>query len=320
MARLRSRIVSVEVSFVIPVLDERDTLPELGRRLGPVMDALDATCEAILVDDGSTDGSFEIMGELHQADHRMRALRLSRNFGHQIAITAGLEHARGAAVVIMDADLQDPPEVVPAMLEKWREGFQVVFAVRDERAGESRAKLATAAWFYRLLGRMSEVPIPVDSGDFRLVDRQVVDAVTAMPEHRRYLRGLFAWVGYDQVGVHYTREARHAGKTKFSVRKMTTFAADGIVSFSTVPLRLALTLGFAVSALSFLGAAASAVAKVVDIFVVPGWASLISFVGLLGGVQLMVLGVMGEYIARIHDEVKARPLYLLREQIGCDPR
>lgn len=308
----------VEYSIVIPVLDEKDTLPELARRLGPVMDQLDGPCEAVLVDDGSSDGSFEVMRQLHDADPRVRALRLSRNFGHQIAITAGLEHARGSAVVIMDADLQDPPEVVLALAQKWREGFEVVYAVRDERAGESRVKVATASWFYRLLGRMSEVDIPRDAGDFRLIDRRVVDAVNAMPEHRRYLRGLFAWVGYDQVGVHYVREARHAGRTKFSMRKMLAFASDGIVSFSTVPLRLALSLGFLVSAISLLGALGGLVAKLAHWYVVPGWASLVAAIGILGGIQLLVLGVMGEYIARIHDEVKARPLYLLRDQIGAD--
>ncbi|MCB0976572.1 MAG: glycosyltransferase family 2 protein [Acidimicrobiales bacterium] len=303
------------VSFVIPVLDERETLPLLAERLTAVMDRLEGDCEVVLVDDGSTDGSFEVMRELNAVDPRFRALRLSRNFGHQPAITAGIEHASGQALVIMDADLQDPPEVAIDLVAKWREGFDVVYAVRDERAGESRVKLTTARWFYRLLGRMSEVDIPVDAGDFRLVDRQVADAVIAMPEHHRYLRGMFAWIGYDQVGVHYQREARHAGKTKFSMRKMLTFAADGIVSFSTVPLRMAMTLGFVVSALSFAAVLYGIGSKVLG-HVVPGWASVVVTIGLLGGVQLTVLGVIGEYLARVHDEVKRRPLYLLRDQVG----
>jgi polyisoprenyl-phosphate glycosyltransferase len=277
------------------------------------MDGLDGSAEIILVDDGSTDGSFDVMRKLHEADDRVRVLRMSRNFGHQIAITAGLDHARGNAVVIMDGDLQDPPEVVPALAEKWREGFDVVYAVRDDREGESRVKLATASWFYRLLGRMSEVGIPRDAGDFRLIDRRVVDAVKAMPEHHRYLRGMFAWVGYDQAGVHYTRDARRAGRTKFPMRKMLGFATDGIVSFSTVPLRMTLVLGFLVSLAAFVLAIFAVLAKVTGAYTVPGWASITVGVALLGGVQLTVLGVMGEYIARIHDEVKQRPLYLVRD-------
>ena len=311
-------VVSPEYSFVIPILDEEDTLGELYRRLAPVMDRLDGTCEVILVDDGSTDRSYQVMQELHHGDPRVRALRLSRNFGHQVAISAGLDHARGKAVIIMDGDLQDPPEVALALAERWRDGFEVVYAVRDERKGESRVKLATANWFYRLMGRLSEVDIPSDAGDFRLVDRRAVDAVTAMPEHRRYLRGMFAWVGYDQSGVHYERDPRHAGHTKFSLRKMMAFAADGIVSFSTVPLRLTMTLGFAVSMLSFVFGVISVVSKLAGVFVVPGWASVVVSMAFLGGVQLTVLGVMGEYIARIHDEVKQRPLYLVRDRVGMD--
>ena len=283
------------------------------------MDGLDGSAEIILVDDGSTDGSFQVMRKLHEADDRVRVLRMSRNFGHQIAITAGLDHARGDAVVIMDGDLQDPPEVVPALAEKWREGFDVVYAVRDDREGESRVKLTTASWFYRLLGRMSEVAIPRDAGDFRLIDRRVVDAVKAMPEHHRYLRGMFAWVGFDRAGVHYARDARHAGRTKFPMRKMLGFATDGIVSFSTVPLRMTLVLGFLVSLAAFVLAIFAVLAKVTGAYTVPGWASITVGVALLGGVQLTVLGVMGEYIARIHDEVKQRPLYLVRDVLDRGP-
>lgn len=303
-------------SFVIPILDECDTLPELYRRLELVMESLDGSCEIVLVDDGSTDGSYEVMLQLHQLDERVVALRLSRNFGHQVAITAGLDHARGQAVIIMDGDLQDPPEVALSLAERWRAGYQVVYAVRDERAGESRVKLATATWFYRLMGRLSEVEIPADAGDFRLVDRRAVDAVNAMREHRRYLRGMFAWVGYDQTGVHYVRNARHAGTTKFPLRKMLAFAADGVVSFSAAPLRLTMMLGFTVSALSFLMGVMAIVFKITDVYVVPGWASVVVSMAFLGGVQLTVLGVIGEYIARIHDEVKQRPLYLVQDQVG----
>jgi dolichol-phosphate mannosyltransferase len=307
-----------EISFVIPVLDEREVVEELHRRLVGVMDELAVDCEVVLVDDGSTDGTHEVIADLHRRDPRVKLLRLSRNFGHQAAITAGLDHATGRAVVIMDGDLQDPPEVVVEMVRKWREGFHVVYAVRDDRAGETRFKLATARWFYRTLGRLSEVPIPEDAGDFRLVDRTVLDAVGSMREHRRYLRGMFAWVGYDQVGVRYSRDVRHSGRTKFPLHRMLAFASDGIVSFSVAPLRLALNLGFLGSLLSVLLGLAAVVVKVGGLFVVPGWTSIVVALGFLTGVQLMVLGVMGEYIARIYDEVKRRPLYLVRDSVGVD--
>jgi glycosyltransferase involved in cell wall biosynthesis len=307
-----------DYSFVIPVLNERETLPELHRRLDAVMAQLDGPAEVVLVDDGSTDGSFAVMEEIHARDPRVKALRLSRNFGHQIALTAGLDHALGKAVVIMDGDLQDPPEVVLELARRWREGYDVVYAIRDERDGESRVKLATARWFYRLMGRMSEVPIPVDAGDFRLVDRRAVDAVASMREHSRYLRGMFAWVGYDQTGVRYSRSARYAGRTKFPLRKMLSFATDGIVSFSAAPLRLALAFGFVVSALSVVAGAAAIVCRITGVYETPGWASIVVGMSFLGGVQLTVLGVMGAYIARIHDEVKQRPLYLVRDRVGGD--
>jgi len=311
--------VAVEYSFVIPVLDEEEILPELHRRLDAVMAELDGPAEVVLVDDGSTDGSFAAMRRIHEADPRFRVVRLSRNFGHQIAITAGLEHARGQAIVIMDADLQDPPEVAVEMAKQWRAGYEVVYGVRESREGESRTKRATARWFYRLLRPMSEIDIPVDAGDFRLVDRTVVDAVLSMPERRRYLRGMFAWVGYDQVGVQYVRAARSRGSTKFSTRRMVRFATDGIVSFSTVPLRITLMIGFVMSGLAFLAAIIGVVVKVADLYTVPGWASIVVGMSILGGLQLVVLGTMGEYVARIYDEVRRRPLYLVREQLGEGP-
>jgi polyisoprenyl-phosphate glycosyltransferase len=310
-----------EYSIVIPVLNERETLDALFQRLTPVMEALDGPCEVILVDDGSTDGSVDVMLQIRERDSRFTVVRLSRNFGHQIAISAGLDYARGNAVVVMDADLQDPPEVVLELAKKWREGHDVVYAQRDERAGESKTRLAITGRFYRLLAKMSEVPIPLDTGDFRLVDRRALDAVKSMPEHRRYLRGMFSWVGYDQVGVSYARDARHAGHTKYPYRKLVRLATDGLASFSTAPLRLALNIGFAVSILSFLAGIVTVALRVFGVVDgVPGWASIAVGVTFLSGIQLTVLGVMGEYIARIHDEVKQRPLYFVRDVWDADGR
>lgn len=315
---LRSRPAPV-YSFVIPVLDEYETLPELRRRLVEVMAKLDGPAEVVLVDDGSTDGSYELMVGFHDADPRFGVVRLSRNFGHQIALTAGLDHARGDAVVVLDADLQDPPEVVLDMAKRWREGFDVVYGVRTHRDGETWFKQASASRFYRLLDRMSDVDIPADAGDFRLVDRRALDAVRAMPEHRRYLRGMFAWVGYDQTAVTYERDARRAGTTKFSLRRMVAFATDGVISFSTLPLRMILNLGFFVAVASFLLGITAAVLAAGAVYTVPGWASLAVVISFLGGLQLGILGVIGEYIARIHDEVKQRPLYLVRDLVGPGP-
>ncbi len=305
-------------SFVIPVCNERETLSELQRRLLTVLEQLDEPSEVLFVDDGSTDESFEILLSFHKRDPRFKVIRLSRNFGHQAAITTGLDHALGQAVVIMDADLQDPPEVALDLARRWREGYDVVYAVREARAGETRLKLWTAKWFYRVLGRMTEVDVPGDAGDFRLVDRRVLEAIKAMREHRRYLRGMFAWVGYNQTAVHYTRSGRYAGSSKFSLTKMVRFALDGIVSFSTAPLRLTLNLGFAVSVLAFLAGIATIALKIAGVHAVPGWASIVVVLALVSGVQLTVLGVIGEYIAQIHDEVKRRPLYLVSEALGVE--
>lgn len=307
-----------EFSLVIPIYNEVESLDELGRRLTPVLDRLDGSSEVILVDDGSIDGSFPKMQALHEADPRFVVVRLSRNFGHQTALTAGLDHARGNAVIILDGDLQDPPEVIEQLVARWRDGYQVVYAVRQERSGESRFKLATARWYYRLLGRLSEVPMPLDAGDFRLVDRCAVDAINAMPEHNRYIRGMFAWVGFDQTGVVYDRDPRHAGVTKYPLRKMLSFATDGIVSFSTVPLRMTLALGFLVSVFAILGGVAAMVLKLTDVAVAPGWISTVVIVAFLGGIQLIVLGVIGQYLSRIYEEVKRRPQYLVRSVLAGD--
>lgn len=298
-------------SIVIPIYDEAAVLAELHRRLAGVLDRLDGPAEVVLVDDGSSDESYEIMADLARRDLRFRPLRLSRNFGHQVAITAGIDHARGDAVVVMDGDLQDPPEVILDLAAQWRLGHHVVYARRTDRFGESRLKLLTAAVFYRLLDRMSETDIPHDVGDFRLMDRVVVDALSHMREHARYLRGMVAWVGYRQTAVDYQRAPRAAGTTKFPLSKMVRFATDGVLSFSTAPLRVALRLGFVISALAFLYGTVAVVVKLTGAFTVPGWTSQVVVTALIGGVQLIVLGVIGEYIARIHDELKNRPLYLV---------
>lgn len=307
-------------SVVIPVFDERQTLPELFRRLQDLLDRLDGAGEVILVDDGSTDGSLEQMIEMSVQDRRFRVLGLSRNFGHQTAITAGLDFASGDAVIVMDADLQDPPEVALALAEQWRTGFDVVYAVRRSRRGENRFKRYTAAAFYRLMSKLAAVEIPEDTGDFRLVDRKALEAYKTMRESDRYVRGMFSWIGFRQTGVPYDRDERFAGRTKYPLRKMTSFALDGILSFSNAPLRLALGVGFAVSVVSFVFGLVAVVLKLAGAFTVPGWASIVVVTSFIGGVQLVVLGVVGEYVGRIYDETKKRPLYIVDRSAGFDPR
>ena len=305
-------------SIVIPIHDEQECLPELVTRLRALMQELDAPAEVVLVDDGSRDDSYRLIGDTCERDARFHAVRLSRNFGHQLAITAGLDFAAGDAVVVMDADLQDPPEVVLEMAARWREGCDVVHAVREQREGESAFKTATASWFYRLLARIGDVQVPGNAGDFRLVDRKALDAFRQMRERNRYVRGMFGWVGFRQCTVSYTRLPRYAGKTKYPLRKMIKFAFDGIVSFSSAPLRLALRFGFILSALSIAAAIGAIVLKLAGAWEVPGWTSVIFAVTFLGGVQLLTIGVMGEYVSRIHDEVRGRPLYLVQETVGFD--
>ena len=307
-----------QYSLVLPIYNEEDTIPELVRRLGELMDKFDGEAEAILVDDGSSDSSYELMVAAREMDPRFKLLRLSRNFGHQIAVTAGLDAASGEAVIVMDADLQDPPEVALDLAARWREGYDVVYAVREERHGDTPFKRATAAGFYRLFKRMSDVDVPLDVGDFRLVDRRALDAFRSMRESNRYVRGMFSWIGFRQVGVPFTREERFAGETKYPLRKMVKFATDGIVSFSAYPLRLALKVGFVISAFSFVLGIVFLVSRLAGFYSVPGLASIAVLVAFLGGIQLLLLGIMGEYIARIHDEVKGRPLYLVSETQGVD--
>lgn len=309
-----------DYSIVVPVYDEQDALPELYERLTWLLERLDGDAEVILVDDGSRDDSYALMLDLNKRDPRFKLLQLSRNFGHQVAITAGLDFAAGRAVIVMDADLQDPPETVLAMTERWREGFEVVYGVRGERHGETRFKRITAAVFYRLLQRLADVEIPADAGDFRLLDRKALDAYLAMREHDRYVRGMVSWVGFNQIGVPYSRDERRAGKTKYPFRKMIKFAADGIVSFSNAPLRLALGLGFIVSASSFIYGFVAILLNVTGAFTVPGWTSTIIVTSFLGGVQLIVLGVIGEYVGRTYVETKGRPLYIVNREAGLGDR
>jgi dolichol-phosphate mannosyltransferase len=264
---------------------------------------------------------MEQLERLAASDPRVRCIDFSRNFGHQVAITAGTDMARGDAVVVIDADLQDPPELIPRMVEKWREGYEVVFAVREKRKGESFFKLFTAAAFYRIIKRITNVDIPVDTGDFRLMDRKVVAALRILREKNRFVRGLVSWVGFRQVGIRYVREERFAGETKYPLKKMLKFAFDGITGFSYLPLQLATYLGFAVSNVAFLAICWVLLQKLVlHGHVEPGWSSLMVTILFLGGVQLLTIGLIGEYLGRIYDEVKARPLYLVRRTLGFEPQ
>jgi len=309
---------SALVSVVVPIFDEVAVLPELRRRLVAVLEGARVRFEVIVVDDGSTDGSGELADEFHEEDARWKCVHLSRNFGHQAALTAGVDAARGRAVVIIDGDLQDPPEIIPEMVARWREGAEVVYGQREEREGETWFKLTTAALFYRILRGITNVEIPVDTGDFRLMGPRAVAAFRALPERNRFIRGLVSWIGFEQTAVRYKRQARAQGETKFPVRKMLRFALDGITSFSYLPLRLSTWTGFVVSLFAFLYIVVVIVLKAVGISW-PGYSSLMASILFLGGVQLLMIGIMGEYLGRIFDEVKRRPLYLVGERTDGNP-
>ncbi|RLE21939.1 MAG: glycosyltransferase [Acidobacteria bacterium] len=299
-----------ELTVVIPAFNEEENLRPMFDRLVAALETEVEGLEIIFVDDGSSDGTWSGISDLAAADGRVRGVRFARNFGHQAAVTAGVDAARGRAVVLIDADLQDPPEIIPEMINKWREGFEVVYAQRETREGETLFKKATAALFYRILHRVTDVDIPVDTGDFRLMGPRALEAFRALPERNRFIRGLVSWIGFQQTAVRYRREARHSGETKYPFRKMLRFALDALTSFSFLPLRLATFLGFAVSAFSFLYILVVLVLKAVGISWL-GYTSLMASILFLGGVQLIMIGVLGEYIARIFDEVKRRPLYLV---------
>ena len=303
-------------SLVIPIYNEEAVLPVLLRRLDALLDRLDGPAEAIFVDDGSRDSGPIVLEAKARADKRYRFIKLSRNFGHQIAITTGMDRAAGAAIIVMDADLQDPPEVVLDMAAKWKEGFQVVYAERLSREGEGRFKRLTADLFYRLIGKLSDVEIPRNVGDFRLVDRKVLDCFRAMPERDRFVRGMFAWLGFRQTVVRFHRPPRAAGETKYSLAKMIRLALNGVISFSDAPLRLALWAGMAVSTLAMFYGVWVVGMWAFNARLVPGWASTIIVTALLCGGNMMMTGIMGLYVGRIYAEVKGRPLYIVDRAIG----
>jgi polyisoprenyl-phosphate glycosyltransferase len=305
-----------ELSVALPVFNEAENLDELNDRLTRALAATSRTWEIVYVDDGSADGSFERIAEFARKDARIRALRFSRNFGHQMALTAGVDSARGRVVAVMDADLQDPPELLGEMLKKIDEGYEVVYAQRSKREGESAFKKWTAHVFYRLMRRWTNVDIPVDVGDFRLLGPRAVKAFRGLRERHRFIRGMTAWVGFRQTGVTYVRPPRTRGETKWPLRKMLRFAVDGLTSFSQVPLQLATWLGFGVSFFAFAYILVVLVLKFLQINV-PGWTTLMVFILFLGGVQLLMIGVLGEYLGRIYEEVKGRPLYIVAEELGA---
>ncbi len=305
--------MKITYSIVAPIFNEIENLPELYRRVKEVMDSSGETWELILVDDGSTDGSTEKIRELAERDQAVRPVIFARNFGHQIAITAGWDYARGDAVVIIDADLQDPPEVILELAKKWKEGYEVVYAVRAVREGETWFKKFTAALFYRLIQRITDVKIPVDAGDFRLMDRKVVDVLKSMRERHRFPRGMSAWVGFRQIGVKYKRAARTAGETKYPFHKMFRLALNAITSFSYFPLQVATYFGFFSAGIAILAIPLVIYLRASGSQAFFGQATTLIAVLFLGGVQLISLGILGEYVGRLYDEAKGRPLYIVRE-------
>lgn len=300
-------------SIIAPIYNELENLPVLYSRIKEVMGQTEEEWELILIDDGSRDGSTDKIRELGQLDSRVKPVIFARNFGHQIAVTAGLDYSRGDAVIIIDADLQDPPEVILDLVAKWREGYEVVYAVRAEREGETWFKKTTAALFYRLIYRITDVKIPLDTGDFRLLDRKVVNVMCKMRERHRFLRGMATWVGYKQIGVEYNRAARFAGKTKYPFKKMLKLALNAVTGFSYFPLQVATYLGFLAAGLSIIAIPVVIILRMTSSPQFTGQATTLIVVLFLGGIQLISLGIIGEYIGRIYDEVKGRPLYIVAE-------
>lgn len=312
-------MTNIKYSIVAPCFNEEGNLHELHRRITEVMDKTGESWELVLINDGSRDRTIEIMQELHAQDSRIHYIDFARNFGHQIAVTAGMDYAQGEAVVLIDADLQDPPELIWDMIAKWQEGYKVIYAVRSERKGETWFKIWTAKVFYRLIYNITDIQIPLDTGDFRLMDRKVVDAMKHMPERHRFIRGMTSWVGFKQTGVEYVREERFAGETNYPFRRMLRFAVTAITGFSHVPLQVATYLGFFIAALTTVAALIVIIAR----FMAPeaffaGQATTLVMVLFMGSVQLISLGIIGEYLGRIYDEVKARPMYVVNEAVGFE--
>lgn len=307
-------------SIIAPIFNEKGCFDELYRRVSEVMDSIGEEWEFIMVDDGSTDGSTELIHELAKKESRVRPVIFARNFGHQIAVTAGLDYCRGDAAVIIDADLQDPPEVILDLIAKWREGYQVVYALRTEREGETWFKRTTASLFYKVIYRITEVKIPMDTGDFRLLDRKVVEVMNSMRERHRFLRGMSAWVGFKSIGVPYKRAARFAGTTKYPLKKMVKLALTAVTSFSYMPLQIAMVVGFISAGISILAIPVVIILRLIGTQFFFGQATTLLAVLFLGGVQLICLGILGEYIGRIYDEVKGRPLYITSEAPSNDKK
>ena len=305
-------------SVIVPLYNEEAVVQDSYKRIREVMDTTGESYEIIFINDGSKDSTYQKVREILKKDKNVKLISFSRNFGHQSAITAGMDYCTGQAVIVIDADLQDPPEVMLKMIEKWKEGYEVVYGKRIKRKGETLFKKATAKIFYRILSKTTDVEIPIDTGDFRLIDRKVCDALKAMPERNRYVRGLISWLGFRQTGVEFVREKRLAGETKYSMKKMFKLAWDGITAFSNAPLKLATYIGVSISAVSFLYLLVVICQKLFTDTTVQGWASLVAISLFFNGVILIVLGIIGEYIRRIYDEAKGRPIYIISEKIGFD--
>jgi len=304
-------MIPYHLSIVAPVYNEQETIAEFHRRLAAVLTSLNGTSEVVYVDDGSTDATLKLLHDLRKSNPQIAILVLSRNFGKEIALTAGIDHARGDAVIVIDADLQDPPELIPKLLEEWQRGFDVVYAKRTSRHGEGLVKRATAYAFYRVIQRVSRVRIPDDTGDFRLLSRRAVEALRKIREQHRFMKGLFAWIGYPQVAVPYRRDPRIGGETKWSLWQLWNFALEGITSFTTIPLKVATYLGLIIALAAFGYAIVIILKTLLRGDPVPGYPSLMVVLLFLGGIQLMFIGIIGEYLGRVFDETKARPLYIV---------